>query len=322
MGARNLLCNEDFLIWGKGIATDDPPSHWSFTDDDGASGGSVDRETTTREYSPAGVKMISGTVNAAYLAQTVIYDTDLITSMRNDSEKFSLGCWMYVSGTAANARLEIYDGNATTYASPSAASAWEWVTLTHTLDGAATELTAHLKANESVTVYFSVPTLTWTENPPDRWIPSSRVYGSIVWHWIGAPTVEDRARWHKFGRPTLVTGVHSLAKTAAGAGGLTGTLQKRTGGAQENLFSADPTTLLSNTNKAKSVAVNGDYDHRCFEGGFDTTGAANWQGLNDAVLECNIDVADTVEDLGMFVEGMQYQPAFEGINTWAQWGSQ
>jgi hypothetical protein len=322
MGAKNLLMNEDMLIWGKGIAADDPPSHWGFTDDNGGSSGSCTREATTREYSPQGVKVISASTDACYNHQTVIYDTDLITSMRNQSEQFSLGCWMYVSGTAANGRIEIYDGNSTTYASPSSASAWEWVDLTHTLDGAASELTVHLKAVENVTVYFCVPTLTWSTSTPDKWIPSARAYGSIAWQHIGAPIVEDRGRWHKFARPTLVTAIHTLAKTAAGAGGLTGSLFKRTGGAQENLFSSDPMTLLGNTNAAKTVAVNGDYDHRCFEGGFDTTGAANWQGLNDAVLELNIDVADTAADVGMFVEGMQYLPAFEGISTYAQWGSQ
>jgi hypothetical protein len=307
IGAQNLLANEDGLMWSfdVGPGTTTVPDHWYLTD--GGSGtDNVAREGTTKKFACAfAVDRDAGSSADTVLYQNVLNAAAFTTDFR--AESFGLGCWVYTS-IASHASIAINDGNDEEEATHTGAAGWEWLSLTHALDGAATQLKVELRVQANGTAYFCMPTLIQADYAPDRWIPSPRVVGSFTWAFRGLPTTGDDQRRMVFGRPTLLHAIQASCSNDP-TGNFTIDVEKRFGGSWESLFAAGASNILGNGNEVGHLEFDdADLHTRCLSGWWPALGAQN----NGHTVRLNIDAVNAGEDLILSVQGMQYCRPFEG----------
>jgi hypothetical protein len=310
IGAQNLLLNEDGLIWpfGTAAAAASVPAHWALTD--GGSGtDNVAREGTTKKFACAfALDRDAGSSADAVLYQDVLDAGAFTTDLR--AETFGFGCWVYTN-IASHASIAINDGNDETESTHTGAAGWEWLSLTHALDGAATQIRAELRVQANGTAYFCVPTLIQADYAPDRWLPSQRVVGSFIWQFRGLPSTGDDQRRMIFMRPTLLQCIRASSSNDP-TGNFTIDVEKyKTGASWDSLFAAGASHILGNGNEVGTLDFDDtDLQTRCFTGTHPALGADSTD-VNSTV-RLNIDAVNAGEDITMAVQALQYLHPWEG----------
>jgi hypothetical protein len=146
----NLLSNGDFESWSAGTSV--APDGWTA----GALYTTVAREATTSliKLGTYSVKVTSNGTQGAFLYQS-IHTTKGIAYWKGRT--ITLGAWVYCA-TATKARIMVYDGITETYSSyHTGNSTFQWLTITKTLSGSATEITINLdilSGAPAVSAYF------------------------------------------------------------------------------------------------------------------------------------------------------------------------
>lgn len=134
---NNLLKGGSFESWSAGAAGAAP---------DGWTAGipaNCNREATIIRIGEYSVKLTKTNGNW-YLYQTPVTPIDADTNTYWRGRTVTLGCWVYCD-TASTARLRIYDAiGATASSDHTGGSSWEWLTVTRTIDAAATYIQAIL----------------------------------------------------------------------------------------------------------------------------------------------------------------------------------
>ena len=143
----NLLSNSDFEIWNAGTSIlPDNWAQWITTD------GTVSRSATFKKnaYSLA---MTSTNNYANGILQYICNSSPAITYYQNRT--FTFGCWVKCA-TAAKAKIEIFDGvDATSSSYHTGDNTWQWLTVTRTISGTATQIDACLyMSSGAATAYF------------------------------------------------------------------------------------------------------------------------------------------------------------------------
>lgn len=141
-GGQNSISNGTFETWTAGPSA--APDNWAIA----GVGASVAREAVTIK---------AGTYSAKLIGNA---DGQLYNSFENPAginywkgKTLTMGCWVYATG--ANAQIGLYDAASATNTTHSAASGWEYLTVTHTVSASATVLWARcLLSQPSTTAYF------------------------------------------------------------------------------------------------------------------------------------------------------------------------
>lgn len=143
----NYLFNSSMEIWGAGASA--APTGWTLT----GAGASVAKNTTAGQFKlGAASAAVTRAGTDCYLAETVDTMSGHGPAAWWQSKEITLGCWVRAT-VASRARIAIYDGVGTTYSSyHTGGSSLEFLTVTRTLDAAATEVTARLYVDTGDTV--------------------------------------------------------------------------------------------------------------------------------------------------------------------------
>ena len=149
---QNLLKNGDMESWSAG--TSSAPDGWVLS----GAGASVAREATTVKRGTYSAALTRAGTDCALRVNTAHVQAGGTSYI--DGREFTLGFWVWAS-VASRARIGIGDGVSTTYGSyHSGGSAWEWLTVTKTMDAASTELVVLLAVDTGDTSgYFDAGTL-------------------------------------------------------------------------------------------------------------------------------------------------------------------
>jgi hypothetical protein len=312
IGPGNILSNEDFLIWPLSLA--EAPAYWVLTD--GGSGtDAVAQESTTKHlYYSAKVTRAAGSTADTVLYQDIL-DTGAFAGNQFDLEKICAGCWVHANSQANHAAIAINDGATETESSAhTGAAGWQWLTVEHTVDATATMLRFECRVLTDGFAYFDLPTVTYSDEYPDKWIPSPRMIGTITWDFIGALTQGDSKRRYPFERPALVLGAKCFANDDPTGGVLTIDVEKfETGSSWVSIFSGAK-NILSDGHEVGAVAADGDYDHRCFTGYLGASAAV--ASAIDSVIRLNLDAVNSAVDVTFKIVCLQYMNALEGARAW------
>jgi hypothetical protein len=131
MGAQNWLRNASFEDWTTDTTV--IPDGWTWTD---GTSGTLTEETTTIKHGLSSAKIVKTAVGSlTKLEQTTTAGTYA------QGLTFTFGAWVWCN-TASRMNVRISDGVGTTdSAAHTGSSSWEWLAVTRTCDGSATELT-------------------------------------------------------------------------------------------------------------------------------------------------------------------------------------
>jgi hypothetical protein len=210
IGRVNLVQNDTMLLWSGGDAA--APDYYTFVDGGSATlarAGSGQGDTTRK----IGLYCLSIT-NAAEVYQELISTTAYAAFDGFETEDISLGCWVW-SSVATHARIQIDDGNSTSSSSyHTGGSAWEWLTVEHTLSAAGTYLRVQADVVSNGTAYFSAMTAMLGDYAPDNWVPSPKSYGWVAFTIPSSPSTGDEKHSITFSRPGLIKAVQAHVKTA------------------------------------------------------------------------------------------------------------
>jgi hypothetical protein len=317
LGSVNLCTNEEALIWPiTTVADANPPAHWGFTD----GGGGSDTVALSGGADPK-IKMGGAfeinRVSAGGLNTSLHQSIVSVAAWNNDLRglKFGLGCWVYTN-IASHAKVTIYDGNDQTSAIHTGVEGWEWLQVTHTIDGAGTYLGVYLEVMSNGTAYFALPTLAMGNYAPDRWWPSPRIAGQIVWELTGLPaTGDDQRRFHAF-RPMLLQGAAVTCANDPTGNFQIDIMKYNSTPAWNSVFDTAPWTALASGNEVGSQDFDkSDSSTRCLQGTHKASGAQTTD--TNSTIRLDIDAVNAAEDITIGIQAMQYLPYFEGnLRVW------
>lgn len=200
----NYLFNASFEIFGTGTGTSAPPTGWAISTGQMNSPG---KDTTNIKYGLAAAAVQrTGGVNAKII-QNAVTAYPPATSWRSQAVVF--GCWVRAT-VASRARLGIDDGVGSANSSyHTGGSAFEWLTVSRTLDASATKVEVQLLVDSgNTTAQFDGCVLTKGSVAPSDYFPESwrgrkaiMSFGSAAtglstnptFYGIGANTTENRA---------------------------------------------------------------------------------------------------------------------------------
>lgn len=304
LGQENLLANEIFLIWPGGDAA--VPSYWNLTGTPAiARVGSGQGDATAN----AGLYAASLTWNASgdQMYQVIVH-SGVYGDFNDTLDGLTVGFGGWVnSSIATHARLYVNDGSDNSVSTwHTGGGGWEWLTGTHVISAASTELRAGMDINSAGTAYISAPSALFSDFAPDQWKPARTIYGHVQWSFIGAPLIADDQRRANFARPTLVKDVQGVCVTAPGGGNnFQIDIEHFDGSTWNSLFSSAP-NLIATTAIVGRAAVNGTYRYRCVAPLFATT-------RTNAQLRLNVDAVGSVADVDVTLRGLQYQRPLEAF---------
>ena len=216
VGRANLVMDEVFAVWAGGDTA--APTAWTLA----GAGGAVQRCGTGLADTNAKIGSYCARVTRAAadttLAQILVSGNAILRAPSAFRGRVvSYGAWVRCS-VIGGARLYINDGMGTTYSTANvAADTWEWLTVTRTLNAAATVLVAGLIVDTNAAVaYYSGPTVFLGDvgGAPSEWVPSPVIYESRDFTISGIVTVQaSRFVWAPH-RPGVVRDVALLVGTA------------------------------------------------------------------------------------------------------------
>jgi hypothetical protein len=301
---EQLIADTQMLIWAAGDAA--APSHYVL-------GGTTPTITragdglgdTNRKYGPYCAKLTGAAGGAGTLLQYVLPAASFDSYWQGQS--FSMGAWVKCS-SPSSARLLIYDGIGTSNSSyHSGGGAWEWLTVTRTLDGAASELTMGFETAQSVVSYVSGMRGVRGGTVPAGPAPSPSVYGTIIFKKSGDCSAAEDFDGFMPSRPLIVKDVVLRILTAPTGANLVVDVKHWDGAASQTMFSSKPTiTAAGNYGESQP---DGTYRYRCFTGSQAAT-------YTDGLMSVDIDsVGSTIAgaNLTIFVRCLQYLRPLESF---------
>lgn len=129
---NNMLKNGSFESWSAGAAA--APDAWTLL----GAGASVAREATIIRFGEYSAKVTRGGADC-YIYQ-LLFGIDADTNTYWRGRTVTMGCWVYAT-VASRARISIHDGVASVFSSyHTGGSSWEFLTVSITLNAAATAL--------------------------------------------------------------------------------------------------------------------------------------------------------------------------------------
>lgn len=306
IGAKNILWNENFLMWPFGDAA--APVGWTLSGSPVIARCGTGLTDTARKVGPFCASVTYGAASG-FVAQTVLDAGVWPVSDFLEGLDISAGAWIKTS-IASHARIYIYSvGGGTTYSSYHTGSGnWEWLTVTVEVSAAATNLEVGAAVHSAGTIYVSGMTAIVGSVPPGGYIPCDTAYGQLEWSFVGVPEIgDDQRRWSP-ARPTLIKDIQGACKTAPGGGNSFDIeIQVYDGASWQDMVTDQ--TLIATTALYGGVQPDGDYAYRCLTGVFGAT-------PDDGQIRLNLTNVDDTEDVSVYVRGLQYLPAFEFLKAY------
>ena len=308
IGSVNLCKDPTFLIWAAGDAL--APTHWTLS----GAGAAIARAgtglaDTTRKVGAFCAKVTAGGGAPAYLLQSLLtagsYDDFL------DGLDVSLGAWVW-SDTAAEITLYIDDGATN---SSSAAhvgdNVWQWMTVTHPIDAAATKLEFGMKAVATALGYLSGPTLFLSSGTPYRYQPAPCSYGTARMGVTGTVSVATEIDTYLPGRPGIVKYCQLYAKTAPVGADLIVDINSYNGAALTTMYTTKPKIL--DGAKIGGAAPDGTYARRCLAVVNNTTSSPTSAGTRMSFDVDQVGSGTAGSDLGVHVRILQFTSPMESF---------
>lgn len=139
----NQLSNGDFERWSAG--TSSSPDEWGLDD-----GGAVKRSTEQVKIGTYSAKLtvLTDCCRLQYRIDNTVKKIDYWKG-----KTLTFGCWVYAT-KAGTTRLQIYDGSRSSSSYHTGDSTWQWLTVTRTVDPAATRLYVFLNVEGKTSSYF------------------------------------------------------------------------------------------------------------------------------------------------------------------------
>lgn len=256
LGGVNLLADPRPLIWAAGDSA--APAHYSLS----GTGATIARETgaSNIKYGPMSAKLIAGAGLLTFQQQILP-----AAAFKNALRGFDVsgGKWIKCS-SAASARYGIYDGVGTTYSAyHTGGGAYEWLSVTRTLDVAATQIVERFEVTSTVTAYAESGAFVVGSVKPLDYIPPpiqiDKTIGFLYPGDVGVVTAVSGARF-PFYRPTLALEAYLVVGTAPTGLALICDFNKN--GTANSLFTTKPQIAISAT--TGSGTPDGTYANRCF----------------------------------------------------------
>lgn len=217
---RNLLSNDDFLLWHAGAAA--APTCWALAGTGAAIArtGTGESDTQNLHYGDKAARVTFGT-STATLRQLIV-DSGVFSRFTGfKARKICFGAKVKTT-TASIARLAINDGassSVSTYHTGSTTSGTladgvEWLTAEHTISTSATQLYVEFQVTGAGVAYFGPCTAWFSLDPPGDWVPQEKSYGVFNHFIAGAVTTGTVKTAFPVFKPMLVKSVQLLAHTA------------------------------------------------------------------------------------------------------------
>lgn len=308
IGSVNLCKDPTFLIWAAGDAL--APTHYTLS----GAGAVIARAgtglgDTTRKVGAFCAKMTAGGGATAYLMQSLLtagsYDDFL------DGQDVSMGAWVW-SDTPAEASLYIDDGAAN---SSSAAhlgnSAWEWLTVVHTIDAGATQLKFGLRGIATSLSYISGPTVFLSSGAPPKYQPAPCQYGTIRMGVAGTVSVASEIDTWIPGRPAIVKFIQLYAKTAPVGADLKVDINTWDGAVFTTMCTTKP--QIDDGDKLGGAAPDGTYARRCMSIVVDETAYPTTAGSRMDFDVDQVGSGTAGSDLGIHIRVLQYTSPLEAF---------
>lgn len=297
-GGTNLCADSQMLIWAAGDAA--VPTHYGLAGTTPAVARcGTGLGDTTRKYGTYSVKISAAAGGAGDLYQ------DLLTASSFDDyfqgKAFSFGAWVK-GGSASVARLYVGDGVGDSWSSYNTGTDWEFLTVTRTLDAAATVLQVGIEVSANQVAYVSGFTALEGSTVPTGSLPSPSVYGTLVMKKAGTLAASPGSDFDRFfpARPMIVKDVVLFARTAPTDDHIDVDVVHWNGSAWVSMFATRP-EIAASANYGQAQP-DGDYRYRCFGQGHAASFA---DGLIGATIE---DVGSTIAgaDLTVYIRCLQF----------------
>lgn len=279
LGDENLLANPNFIIWPAGDTAD--PSHWYSS----GAGSSIQRcgtglADTKRKHGIFCARLRYGAATA-YLDQNILPAADYDDGF--DGSYFSVGVWVWTD--SSDAKVGFDDGDTPGYSAAHAGdSAWEWMTFTFQIGGAATQIVFRNKLNAAGDMYVSWPSVVKGKVPPAEPLFCPVVRSSICPTLSGNPLAAGVYVWGQcFGRPFIVEDVQIECISVTTGQKMVLDINQWAG-AWQSMFTTKPEVALGASRGGEQP--DGTYQYRCFEAGFGTS-------ITNALIGIDVDQAAT-----------------------------
>jgi hypothetical protein len=307
VGGVNLLADSTFLVWAAGDSA--APSYWALS----GAGAAIARAgtglgDTSRKHGKFTAKVTAGGGAFAYLTQSLLTSTSYDDGF--DGLKVSAGAW--VRGTAASScRIRFDDGFGTTSSSfHTGGGSYEWLTVTRTLDVAASKIEFELETATSQTCYMSAPTVVLGAVPPSY--PQASRAALIEFHFPrvagNLTTGADKER-RLPSRPGIVLDVELAVKTAPTTQAVIVDVNTWDGAAFTSMFSTRP-QVAAGANRG-GAQPDTTYARRCFIGYFGSATPAAGGALSIDIDQ--IGSGTVGADLDVRVLALTFERPLEGF---------
>jgi hypothetical protein len=303
----NVILNDTFIIWDAGDAA--APTGWTLA----GAGAAVARAgtglgDTKRKVGDFCAKVTYGSATAQ-LYQQPLPAAAYSRLDHLDGETVGFGAWVWASA-ASQSRIYCSDGASLTYSSyHTGGSAWEWLSGTHTLAGAATHIGIGINVESGAAnpAYLSGFTVIFGSIAPANWRPTPSIYGTIVHPVAGDVSVDTEIGNHIFQRMGIVKDTQLYAET--GPVGADLIVDVNGGDGTNSMYSTLPE--IADGAEAGSAAPDGTYQYRCFKGytGATVTGAI----LRTEVTQTGVGTVGA--NLTIMVRVMVYVDPFESVKV-------
>ncbi len=244
VGSVNLVADPTFLIWVGASDATGSPAHYTLS----GAGATIIRTgtglaDTNRKVGDFAAQIASGGGAAAVLEQQLLPTTAFSRADYLKGETVSCGAWMRGVASATAIRLGIYDGAGTTYSSYGANGSWSWITVTRTIDNAATLLAVRSEVTSgTLTGYVSGITCLLGPVPPAYFQPAPMMPYDYRCQLPGTQTTGIRQCGWEIFRPGIVKDVALVTNTSPPTGAaLIVDINTYDGTANTSMFSTRPT---------------------------------------------------------------------------------
>lgn len=258
LGASNLIVNDVFLIWAAGDSA--APTGW-------IKGGTGTLARTGTGLSDTKRKIgdfALSITNAGNIHQDVVVAADMTRFDFLKNEKVSMGCWVN-SSIASHSRLTVGDGVSSTSSDwHTGGSGWEFLTVTHTISAAATNVRVSLVVASNGAGYFSGATLIRSDQAPAFEILAPVVRGAAYFPVSGDWAAKASfATWDPY-MPAIFQNVSLRAVTAPTGAAIICDAEVYDGSTWQSMFSTKPQIAISAF--TGGAEPDGTYRYRCVAG--------------------------------------------------------
>lgn len=308
IGATNLACNDDYLLWPNGDTSN--PSYvtpFGGTPPTIARCGSGLADTNTK-VGPYCMSLVFGSNPCGYYRTIISTTAAALLGHLKGSQKFAAGIWVKCS-TANAVRAYMNDGVTVTYSSyHTGDGTWQFLTIAPTAwNAAATQLLLGLLMEAASTAYVSGDTIVASDIAIARHIPCPTEIVNVGHIFVsGNAATGDDKTIIPTPFPYLLKVIHLIATTAPTVSALifdADWLDFSGGAAPSRQVPYSTKPQIAALAGSGSAAPDGTYQYRCFQPNFSG-------GKKGGAITINIDTDDggnTAAGWAGVVVGMRYK---------------